>query len=41
VANLGSNGNVAAGGSISGIGFLASGTAAKPSSFSVNGVTCK
>jgi chitodextrinase len=41
VTNLGSNGNVAAGGSVNGIGFMASGTAATPSSFSVNGVTCK
>jgi hypothetical protein len=41
VTSFSYNGNVPAGGSVLGIGFVANGTAATPSSFSVNGVVCK
>jgi cellulose 1,4-beta-cellobiosidase len=40
VQSLSYNGSVAASATVSGMGFTANGTAATPSSFAVNGVTC-
>jgi endoglucanase len=41
VNNLSYNGNIPAGGSYNGMGFVANGAAATPASFSVNGVRCQ
>jgi hypothetical protein len=39
--NANYNGTIAAGGNVTGIGFTANGSAATPSSFSVNGTKCQ
>jgi len=41
VKNAGYNASIPAGGSVSGIGFTANGAATTPSSFAVNGTTCR